>query len=246
MKSIILYHGSDHVIEKPRYNFGKKDNDFGKGFYCTREVELGKEWACLSGESGIVNVYTLNIENLKILRLNAVNFSILHWLTLLTQSREVDNIENLEALEFLNKNFSIDISKYDLIVGYRADDSYFSFARDFINDGITLQTLYQAMTLGKLGTQYVLKSKKAFDTIEFNEKIEVPENQYYPKYKERDSSARSNYQKLRRNPKSKGIIMTEIIKKPQLLIDFEAKRRELLKKIKKDKSLGWSDSDQGY
>ena len=28
MKSIILYHGSDHVIEKPRYNFGKKDNDF--------------------------------------------------------------------------------------------------------------------------------------------------------------------------------------------------------------------------
>ena len=95
---------------------------------------------------------------------------------------------------------------------------------DFINDGITLQTLYQAMTLGKLGVQYVLKSKKAFDSIIFNEASDVPVNTYYTKNKERDSEARKNYQTLKRTPKSEGIIMTEIIKNPQLLLDFETER----------------------
>ena len=73
----------------------------------------------------------------------------MHWLSMLVQNREVDDIENLGALEFLKKNFNINANGYDLIIGYRADDSYFTFARDFINDGITLQTLYQAMTSSK-------------------------------------------------------------------------------------------------
>lgn len=257
MKPVILYHGSDHIIEKPLYNYGKDDNDFGKGFYCTREIELGKEWACQSGKPGIVNKYTLDIENLKVLYLNASDFSILHWLSVLVQNREVDNIENLEALDFLKKNYSLNTNKSDLIIGYRADDSYFTFARDFINDGITLQTLYKAMTLGNLGIQYVLKSKKAFDAITFNEAIEVPAKVYYSKYQERDTAARNNYQTMKQTPKSEGIIMTEIIKNPQLIIDFEDERRRALKESKNDKSLGWSvnnketsslddDSDMGY
>ncbi|MBO4858728.1 MAG: DUF3990 domain-containing protein [Treponema sp.] len=224
MKPLILYHGSDHIIRKPLYNYGKIDNDFGRGFYCTCEIELGKEWACQFGKPGIVNKYTLDMEGLKVLYLNASEFSILHWLSVLVQNREIDDIENLEALEFLKNNYTLHTNKYDLIIGYRADDSYFTFARDFINDGITLQTLYQAMTLGKLGVQYVLKSKKAFDSIIFNEASDVPVNTYYTKYKERDSEARKNYQTLKRTPKSEGIIMTEIIKNPQLLLDFETER----------------------
>ena len=33
---MLLYHGSDHVIEKPEFGAGKKHNDYGKGFYCTK------------------------------------------------------------------------------------------------------------------------------------------------------------------------------------------------------------------
>ena len=43
----IIYHGSSRIIEKPLFNFGKKYNDYGIGFYCTEEMELAKEWGVL-------------------------------------------------------------------------------------------------------------------------------------------------------------------------------------------------------
>ena len=35
---MILYHGSDHIIEKPVFGEGKSYNDYGRGFYCTEHV----------------------------------------------------------------------------------------------------------------------------------------------------------------------------------------------------------------
>ena len=46
MEKLILLHGSDHKIEKPEYSLGKLTNDYGKGFYCTEDLEMAKEWAC--------------------------------------------------------------------------------------------------------------------------------------------------------------------------------------------------------
>lgn len=40
----ILYHGSEKIIEKPVYGFGKAYNDYGLGFYCTEELDMAKEW----------------------------------------------------------------------------------------------------------------------------------------------------------------------------------------------------------
>lgn len=34
-----------------------------------------------------------------------------------------------QAKEYLLKNFYVNVEEYDVIIGYRADDSYFSFAR---------------------------------------------------------------------------------------------------------------------
>lgn len=41
-----LYHGSQFIIQKPEYGKGARHNDYGKGFYCTEQIELAKEWAC--------------------------------------------------------------------------------------------------------------------------------------------------------------------------------------------------------
>ena len=54
---MILYHGSDHIIEKPVFGEGKSYNDYGRGFYCTEHVELAKEWACATGGDGYANRY---------------------------------------------------------------------------------------------------------------------------------------------------------------------------------------------
>ena len=46
MDKIIIYHGSSKVIKQPLFGEGKKYNDYGRGFYCTKDIELATEWAC--------------------------------------------------------------------------------------------------------------------------------------------------------------------------------------------------------
>ena len=41
---MILYHGSDHIIERPIYGKGNVHNDYGLGFYTTWDLEIAKEW----------------------------------------------------------------------------------------------------------------------------------------------------------------------------------------------------------
>ena len=60
---------------------------------------------------------------------------------------------------------SVDYESCDAIIGYRADNSYFLFAQDFINGTILDRQLNNAMHLGKPGQQFVLKSKTAFERI---------------------------------------------------------------------------------
>ena len=58
--SIELWHGSSHVIKHPEYGLVKPNNDYGRGFYCTRSVELAKEWACAGLDDGFANRYTVD------------------------------------------------------------------------------------------------------------------------------------------------------------------------------------------
>ena len=95
------------------------------------------------------------------------------------------------------QNFSISYHKYDIIRGYRADDSYFSFATAFLNNTISVQKLNEAMYLGKLGEQVVLKSKKAFSQISFVSSSAADRNIYYPKKMLRDANARETFFKMR-------------------------------------------------
>lgn len=84
-------------------------------------------------------------------------------------------------------------------MGYRADDSYFSFAQDFVSNTISLKQLSEAMRLGELGEQIVLKSKKAFQTIQFLGAEAVSKEEYFPKKMSRDRDARREYRKNRRD-----------------------------------------------
>ena len=94
------------------------------------------------------------------------------------------------------KNFKVDYKKYDIIIGYRANDSYFSYAGDFVNGALSLSDLSEAMHLGKLGEQVVLKSKKAFEALTYVEAIKAPSGAYIAKYKQRDEEARGNYRQI--------------------------------------------------
>lgn len=199
---IDIYHGTDHVVERPALGEGKIYNDYGRGFYCTEHVELAKEWACSSDTDGYANHYRLDLTGLSILNLNRPEYSILNWLTILLENRKFNVAEGLpqRAKAYLLKNFKVDYKQYDVIVGYRANDSYFSYAGDFVNGTLSLSDLSEAMRLGKLGEQVVLKSKKAFEALTFVEAIQAPRQEYFAKYKSRDEEARAKYRQIASKP----------------------------------------------
>ena len=201
-----LYHGSVKMIEKPLFGYGKPYNDYGLGFYCTDSLEMAKEWGVGKNQSGYANCYELDCDGLQILDLNAPEYCILHWLAVLLQNREFDVPSGLalEAKEYLLTTFAVNYESYDAIIGYRADDSYFSFAQDFINGTISYRQLNNAMHLGKLGQQFVLKSKAAFDRMQFVGSEVAHSGEWYAKKMLRDQTARRDYFSVERNRRQRG------------------------------------------
>ena len=197
-----LYHGSTDVIRKPQFGKGNRSNDYGYGFYCTEDLELAKEWACGTINGGFANVYAIDTALLRIMNLNEPNYGILDWLAILVNNREFDITSPIatEAKEYLTEFFLPNISVYDAIVGYRADDSYFAFAQDFLNNTISLRQLGRAMRFGSLGEQFVLKSQNAFDLIRFIESVPADGETYHRLRQKRDRGAREQY--LRRERKA--------------------------------------------
>jgi hypothetical protein len=197
--NMLVYHGSDHIIEKPVYNGSKRTNDYGYGFYTTESIELAKEWACSDQRNGFANIYEFNPEGLSMLRLNSPEYNILNWLAILTKYRSYWQNGSIaeEAKNYLQQHFFVDPAPYVVIIGYRADDSYFTFAQDFVAGTISLKKLSEAMRLGKLGEQIVLKSEKAFEHIRFVGAEPADAETYYEKKALRDREARRAYRSTR-------------------------------------------------
>ncbi|MDD3240716.1 MAG: DUF3990 domain-containing protein [Lachnospira sp.] len=191
----ILYHGSDHIIEKPAFGVGTSHNDYGRGFYCTENLELAKEWACAKNEDGFANMYELDMNGLAVLNLNQEQYHILNWLAVLTRYRSYWQKNSIaeRAKDYLQQHFLIDISQFDVVIGNRADDSYFSFAQDFVMGVISLEKLSQAMKLGNLGEQVVLISEKAFAQITYTGNDAAYAEEYFNKKEARDREARRAY-----------------------------------------------------
>ena len=214
---MIIYHGSKDIIEKPEFGKGNQKNDYGLGFYCTENVELAKEWACSNNETnGYANQYEIDLSDYKVLDLREEKYSILNWMALLLKFRtfDVNTPISAQAKEYILENFYVDVEEYDVIIGYRADDSYFSFAKDFINNTISVEQLAEAMRIGELGIQIVLKSKKAFDTVKYKSYELAECKEYYVKRVSRDKKARETYLSgYRQGLVSDGLFVMDIIRK---------------------------------
>lgn len=196
-EKITLYHGSTFVIKEPIFGEGNAKNDYGHGFYCTESLELAKEWACSVESDGFANQYILELNRLSLLDLSDEKYHILNWLAILLENRtfRIGSDLAIRAKEYIREHFLINYEKYDVIKGYRADDSYFSFAAAFLNNTISLAQLEKAMYLGKLGEQFVLKSKKAFKQLIFVESMMADRTFYYPQKMTRDNLIREEFRK---------------------------------------------------
>lgn len=212
-KHITLYHGSEQIVEVPAFGKGKKNNDFGLGFYCTESNGLAKEWAISSLRNGFSNRYTLDTEYLNILNLNSPDYTILNWIAVLVEHRlfSIKTPVARRAKQYLIENFGVNVNAFDMVIGYRADDSYFDYAESFLNNGISVGQLARAMRLGKLGEQIVLKSKFAFSRLHY-EGFDIAEKErYYVLRKARDDEANRLYLKMLEE-ESDGLYIQDIMR----------------------------------
>lgn len=220
---MLLYHGSDHIIEKPEFGAGKKHNDYGRGFYCTQNLELAKEWAVSEDADGYVNKYSIYTSKLEVLDINSDKYTMMHWLGILLKNRIFTLTTPLEreAKQYILDNFNISLDGIDIVKGYRADDSYFSYARDFISGVISYEQLSKAMRLGKLGEQYCLISKKAFAALEYTGSEYANFKEWYPRKMLRDMYARKGYKDMEKEAYRRGELYISRI------IDEEMKKDDL-------------------
>ena len=201
---VTVYHGTKKLNIVPIYGKGKSGNDYGVGFYTTPILNLAREWSCSSYSRGgacYVYEYSLDISELSILDLTRVD--PLHWVAEVLSNRGVDisDGEYREDIDLFLKNYKINTDCFDVIVGYRADDKYFSYIENFVSNSISIELLERAMRMGNLGLQVFIKSKKAFSKLELISCEEV-DKKYESLYTKRDKKARSDFDLLRRESRS--------------------------------------------
>lgn len=214
-----IYHGSEFIIEKPEYLKGNTHNDYGLGFYCCSSRDLAKEWAAKRSGHGYINKYKIRDDRLKILDLTKEPFNnVLYWVALLMHNRELSSdLKNNypRELKYLEDKYLIDLSNYDIVIGFRADDSYFRFPEAFIRSEITLESLNKIFQAGELGKQYVLISKRAFNLIRFLGYEEAYEESRRDYYSRKNVADKVFTDLLNEDRYSKGIRLRDLV------IDYE-------------------------
>ena len=208
-----IFHGSQSVIKVPQYGLGKVGNDFGLGFYCTESEDLAKEWSVQPNSDGFANAYELDMTGLNVLRLNTPEFTVLNWMAILVSHRQFKLKVPVAgaAYHYLKSRFAVNVDAYDVVIGYRADDSYFDFAEAFLNNSISVEQLAVALRLGKLGEQVVIKSQEAFGRIRFAGFSTAASALYYPRRQARNDSAGREFEELLSRNDFNGLYMNAIL-----------------------------------
>lgn len=211
----IIYHGSEFIVEKPEHDKGNEHNDYSLGFYCCSNKELAKEWAAKRSGNGYINKYSIRDDRLKILDLTIPPYNnVLYWVALLMHNRELstDLRDNFpRELKYLEEKHLIDISRFDIVIGYRADDSYFRFPESFVRSEITLESLEKIFQAGDLGKQYVLISKRAFHLVRFLDYQEAFENSKEDYYRRKSGADKIFADLLNADRYSKGTRMRDLV-----------------------------------
>lgn len=181
-----LYYGSKTLFQTPTYGEGNPTNDYGLGFYMTKDYEMARLWATQYENGGYVLSFNVDFDGLEVLNLlDSDEVSILKWIALLVSNRfdYKEKANNEVVIEWLTNHFYTPLGNYDVIAGYRADDSYFKYSLGFVTGQISLETLAKAMKIGKLGYQYVLMSKKAFKQIEYVDSKQIEHSDEYQNFR---------------------------------------------------------------
>lgn len=207
------YYGSKTLFDKPSYGLGNPSNDYGLGFYMTDSFDLARLWAGKNKEGGYVLAFDFDMSDLDVLRLDGQDEeSVLAWISVLVSHRfDYATKERYKArIDWLTERFPLHLERYDAVIGYRADDSYFSYSRAFLANELSFELLTEAMRIGKLGLQYVALSKKAFGKLRLISSKRFPSNDEYSLFQKKTLE---EFRRLKGEEKETNTFIRDLVRK---------------------------------
>lgn len=140
---MLLYHTGYQEIRNPDVHYGRKNADFGQGFYTTDYVEFARRWAKeRRGFDIVLNTYALETEGLRVYRLE----------------------RTAEWFEYIygNRRGRADrLPEADVIIGPIANDTIYDTMGIITSGFLDKKLALKILQLGPEYRQIVLKTEKA-------------------------------------------------------------------------------------
>lgn len=156
---ITLYHGTYLSIPEPLAKVGRKNLDFGPGFYLTKIQSQAKDWATIIASrrsretKAVVNIYNFDIEkaeenNVRFKRFDTYD---IEWLNYVIDCRK-------------GKDISLD---YDVVEGGVANDNVIDTVEDYEKGIITAEQALGQLRYKKVNHQICILSQEVIDKYLF-------------------------------------------------------------------------------
>ena len=152
-ENIIIFHGSNVIVEKPQIIISGFYKDFGYGFYCTNLEKQAKKWALTKRGDSYVSIYKYQpTEELKVL-----SFPIMtdEWLDFVVACRR--GIKH----------------DYDIVEGPMADDQIWDYVEDFMEGAITREAFWVLAKFKYPTHQIVFCTQESLRTLKFERSIQL-------------------------------------------------------------------------
>ena len=158
---MILYHGSNIVVEKPKILQSDRRLDFGTGFYLTSSYEQAERWAFLTVKrrgvgQPIITSYDFDKKLLSTLKVTKFEEASAEWLKFVSNNRNIRDFKD----------------ESDIVIGPVANDKTMPVIKLYFSGIYDEDETIKRLLPQKLKDQYAFKSEKALEALVFSEVIE--------------------------------------------------------------------------
>lgn len=154
---MILYHGSNLLVNEPKILVTNRMLDFGAGFYTTSSREQAVKWAKTQtirrkNGSPTISIFDFDEEVLQGVSILKFGYANREWLRFVTDNRKGMYIGE----------------KYDLVIGPVANDNTMPVINNYMSGMIDEETALILLKPQKLSDQYAFLTEKGISVLKFN------------------------------------------------------------------------------
>ena len=143
---IKLYHTSEFELKNPDVNYGRRNADFGGGFYLSDSLEFAQKWA--SERKSTVNEYSLDLSGLKVKRFSGDE----EWFEYISSNR---------------RGWDDKLADTDVVIGPIANDTLYDTYGIITSGLVSEKDSLKLLSVGKRYIQFNVKTKKAAAALKF-------------------------------------------------------------------------------